>query len=461
MGFQTGLSGLNSSSQALDVIGNNIANSNTVGFKQASGHFADLYAASLNGGGTNQIGIGSTVAAVAQQFTQGNVNTTNNPLDVALNGAGFFRLSNNGTTSYTRNGQFHLDKTNKLVNDQGYTVQGWIANSAGTVVPGTPGDLVVDKSYQAPLETGKGALNPGVQAQLNLDSRDKNIDVTTLPFNPSNPDTFNWSTGLTIYDSRGNPHTLTTFYVKTDPATNPPTTGEGSVWRVYATVDGKNGMAASTEPNGTSAYAGAITFAGATITDPDYATLEFSSGGQLVLPDAVNMPTINLAWGNTAAPTPGLDLSLGVTSPTSFTLNYKKTTSYGDAFGSNSLLQDGYATGKLTGVSVNSDGMVQGSYSNGQTRNMGQIVLYDFANPNGLQPIGNNQWQETFTSGQPVAGAARTGHFGSLQSNSVEDSNVDLTAEMVKMIVQQRNYQANAQTIKTQDSVLQTLVNLR
>lgn len=455
MGFQTGLSGLNSSSQALDVIGNNIANSNTVGFKQASGHFADMYAASLNGGGANQIGIGSTVAAVAQQFTQGNVNTTNNPLDVAINGAGFFRLSNNGTTSYTRNGQFHLDKTNKLVNDQGYTVQGWLANANGVVVPGTPGDIVVDKSYQAPLETGKSATSPGVQAALNLDSREKNIDVSTLPFNPNNPDTFNWSTGLTIYDSRGNPHTLTTFYVKTDPVTNPPTTGAGSVWRVYATIDGKNGTAASTEPNGTGSYASAVSFTGPTITDADYATLEFNTSGKLVLPDtSANAPNINLNWG-------ALDSSLGVTTPSVFPINYNKTTSYGDSFGSNSLLQDGYATGKLTGVNVSSDGMVQGSYSNGQTRNMGRIVLYDFANPNGLQPIGNNQWQETFASGQPVAGAPRTGYFGALQSNSVEDSNVDLTAEMVKMIVQQRNYQANAQTIKTQDSVLQTLVNLR
>ncbi len=450
MGFQTGLSGLSTSSQALDVIGNNIANSNTVGFKQASGHFADMYAASLNGGGANQVGIGSTVAAVAQQFTQGNVNTTNNPLDVAINGAGFFRLSNNGTATYTRNGQFHLDKTNKLVNDQGYTVQGWLANGNGVVVPGTPGDLVVDKSYQAPLETGKSATSPGVQAALNLDSRDKNIDTTALPFNPSNPDTFNWSTGLTIFDSRGNPHTLTTFYVKTDPAVNPPTTGKGSVWQVYATVDGKLGT------QGSATYPGAIQFSGPTVSsNGDFATLEFDANGKLVLPDSsAHAPSISLAWGT-------LDPSLGVTDPSVFPVNYVKTTSYGDSFGSNSLLQDGYATGKLTGVSVSSDGMVQGSYSNGQTRNMGRIVLYDFANPNGLQPIGNNQWQESFASGQPVAGAPRTGYFGALQSNSVEDSNVDLTAEMVKMIVQQRNYQANAQTIKTQDSVLQTLVNLR
>lgn len=440
MAFQQGLSGLYSSSKALDVIGNNIANTSTVGFKGSSTHFADVYANSLAGAGAGSAGVGSSVSNIAQQFNQGNITATNNPMDVAINGAGFFRLSQNGNYTYTRNGQFHVDKDNFVVNDQGFRLQGWAANTQGVVVPGTPGDIIIDKSYQAPQATGSTPNNIGVVAKLNLDSRATAKDQATTPFDPYNPDTYNYSTALTIYDTRGNPHTMTTYLVKT---TDPVSVGVGAPWRMYTTVDGKNGMFSSTD------YPGAIT-----LDSQEYTNMEFNSAGKLVTPDLSTIPTMSIDWNM-------LDPTLGATAPQTFKINLVGTTSYGDAFASNTLTQDGYATGKLAGVNINADGMVQGRYSNGQTKNMGRIVMYDFANPNGLKPTGNNQWVETYTSGQPLPGAPETSQFGSLQSSSVEESNVDMTSELVAMIVQQRNYQANSQTIKTQDQILQTIVNLR
>lgn len=440
MAFQQGLSGLYSSSKALDVIGNNIANTSTVGFKGSSTHFADVYANSLAGSGAGSAGVGSQVTNIAQQFNQGNITTTNNPMDVAINGAGFFRLSQSGTFTYTRNGQFHVDKDNFVVNDEGYRLQGWTANAQGIVVPGTPGDITIDKSYQAPQATGTSPNNIGVVAKLNLDSRSAAKDQSITPFDPYNPDTYNYSTALTIYDTRGNPHTLTTYLVKT---TDPVSTGVGSPWRMYTTVDGKDGSSMSTT------YPGSINLDGG-----DYTNMEFDSAGKLVMPDLTTIPTISIDWN-------ALDPTLGATAPQTFKINLMGTTSYGDAFASNVLTQDGYATGKLTGINISEDGLVQGRYSNGQTKNMGRVVLYDFANPNGLKPVGNNQWVETYASGQPLPGAPQTGQFGALQSSAVEESNVDMTSELVAMIVQQRNYQANSQTIKTQDQILQTLVNLR
>lgn len=447
MAFQQGLSGLYSSSKALDVIGNNIANTSTVGFKGSATHFADVYANSLAGAGAGSAGVGSQVTSIAQQFSQGNITATNNPMDVAINGNGFFRLSQNGNFTYTRNGQFHVDKDNYVVNDQGYRLQGWSANAQGVVVPGTPGDIIIDKSYQAPQATGSTPNNIGVVAKLNLDSRVTAKDQAVTPFDPYNPDTFNYSTALTIYDTRGNPHTLTTYFVKT---TDPVSVGAGSPWRMYTTVDGKNGMSSSTQtsPSGT-AYASTITLDGT-----DFTNVEFDSAGKLVTPTLATLPVISIDWNS-------LDPTLGAMAPQTFKINLSGTSSYGDAFANNVLTQDGYASGKLTGINVDASGMVQGRYSNGQTKNMGQIVLYDFANPNGLKPLGNNQWQESYVSGQPLQGAPQTGQLGALQASAVEDSNVDMTAELVAMIVQQRNYQANSQTIKTQDQILQTLVNLR
>lgn len=435
MAFQQGLSGLNASSKAIDVISNNIANSSTVGFKSASAHFADVYARSLSGGGSAQVGIGVALAAVQQQYTQGNITTTNNPLDISINGAGFYRMDQNGSISYTRNGQFHLDKEGYIINDQSLVLTGYPADATGLIVPSTPIPLQVSASDLAPIATGAsvGGSYQGVLAELNLDSR-QSVPTTAWSDGPASgqwspsPSTYNYSTALSTYDSLGNAHTLTFYFVKT---------AASGQWDVYANVDGTTNQ--ELVPGG-----GPI------------GTLSFDAYGQLD-PATANIPvSIDLDGVMTDLGKPN-----NAASPLAFNINFTGTSQYGSSFGTNRLAQDGYTSGRLTGLSVGTDGVIQGRYSNGQTRNQGQVVLANFTDPNGLMNMGNNQWVETSVSGPPLVGAPDTSSLGVLQSNSVEESNVDLTAELVNMITFQRNYQANAQSIKTQDQIMNTLVNLR
>lgn len=768
MGFQQGLSGLNLSSKALDAIGNNVANANTVGFKSSQAHFADVYAASLAGGGSSQIGIGGSVTNIAQQFTQGNVTSTSNALDLAVNGNGFFRLSNGGNISYTRNGQYQVDKDGYIVNGSGVRLTGYAADATGAIVPGNFVDLQLLTTNIAPAATTAS------QVQLNLDSRSNaptsmthgtitgsatpastsitaannsfqiqidgyptsgpvTIDIpikdygttaelaaavqTAINTNPTisaqntlvdvtlstsgrlvitsrsvgslgsqglgssvsltavagdtgltnlmgaapttvsgadnfsgtNTLSYTGSTAQTIYDSLGNPHNLTMYFVKsaqantwqmytsldgtftgtntTAPATagtlagtnftantnvdsggNLSVTVDGTTATVYlpasggtpytvntlatalqsaintafpgpapaptATVSVSNGhlvitsdstggsssvtVAAGSTINGltTAALFGGTEAVAAGVFTGTYQVPAADSGGTMSIdigagPVAVTIPagtyvdgaayaaalqtaadqafgtgvisvtengsglvTIDtVPSGNIAAVNDGSSQTLslsnlfgtatptatagaastttlvptatnlaftaagalstsmpltqtytltnGATSPLTFTLDLTGTSQYGIAFGVNQLLQDGYTSGRLSGISVSSDGIIQGRYSNGKSRNMGQLVLANFNNPNGLQSLGGNQWAESVESGQPIPGTPGAGSLGVIQSASVEESNVDLTAELVNMITQQRVYQANAQTIKTQDQVLQTLVNLR
>lgn len=413
MSFQQGLSGLNAAAKNLDVIGNNVANSGTVGFKQSQAQFADVYANSLTGAGGANVGIGVKVAQVAQQFTQGNITSTNNPLDMAINGGGFFRMDNNGEVTYQRNGQFQLDRMGFIVNPTGAKLTGYTANAGGALLTGAPTPLSISTADLMPQITTE------VNAVLNLDSGSA-VPATT-PFDMTDPDTFNHSTAVAVYDSLGNAQTLQTFYVKTA------TAGE---WEVYAATDGV--PIALPLP--------------AAPTDP-IATLSFNTSGILT----TGMPLAALTVPATAT---------GAADP-SITLDFTGTTQFGAAFSVNTLNQDGYTSGRLAGFSVGADGMVLGRYTNGQSAVLGQVILANFANPNGLQQLGNNMWAETSTSGNPLIGVPASGSLGVLQSSAVEDSNVDLTAELVNMITAQRVYQANAQTIKAQDAVMQTLVNLR
>ena len=413
MGFAAGLSGLNAASQSLDVIGNNVSNASTVGFKNSRAVFADVYASSLSGAGAGAIGLGTKVADIQQQFTQGNITTTNNPLDIAINGGGFFRMSDNGTVTFSRNGQFQFDNNGYIVNSDGLQLTGYSVDGAGNIVAAAPGPIQISANDIAPRSTEQFA------AGLNLDSRA--TQPVTATFDPADPSSFNHSTSATVYDSLGNAHVMTMFFVKT--ATN-------GQWDLHATVDGT----AATNVN-LGAGAGAPT------------TLNFNSSGALT----------------TAMPLAGVTLAVGggAVTPLTFDLNFAGTTQYGSGFNVNSLTQDGYSSGRLTGFNIAADGQILGQYTNGLNQTMGQVVLANFANPQGLKPLGNNQWQESPESGLPLVGAPGTGGLGVLQSAAVEDSNVDLTAELVNMITAQRVYQANAQTIKTQDQVLQTLVNLR
>jgi len=405
MSFQQGLSGLNAAAKNLDVIGNNVANSNTSGFKQGVAVFGDVFAASLAGGGGTQVGIGTQISGVNQQFTQGNISLSNNPLDIAINGQGFYRMSDNGAINYTRNGGFSVDKNGYIVSSRGQNLTGFQAVN-GAIVPGVLANLQLSSADLLPQATSAAGIG------ANLASTDALLP--TAGFNAADPATYNFSTASTCYDSLGQSHTMTLYFNKT----------AANVWdsNVYIDSAAANGAGVS--------------------------TLTFDAQGVLstATPPTNLVKTFALANGAAAL---------------SITMDYGKMTQFGSGFGVNSLSQDGFASGQLSGYNIGGDGIILGRYTNGQSQKLGQVALSNFVNPQGLSPLGDSMWAESAASGIPLTGAPGTASLGAVQSGAKEDSNVDLTAELVNMITAQRVYQANAQSIKAQDAMLQTLVNLR
>ncbi|MFQ0999494.1 flagellar hook protein FlgE [Gilliamella sp. BG6] len=403
MGFSQAVSGMNAASKQLDVIGNNIANSATVGFKSASISFADIYAGS-------KVGMGVKVAAIMQNFNDGIATTTNNSLDVAISGNGFFRLvDSNGQAYYTRNGQFQLDSERNIISADGLYLTGYLATGTPPQVQqgAAPGTLKISQEMLNASATTKASL------QTNLNSNSK--VPAKQPVNALDADTFSYSTTITTYDSLGNQRNIQLFYVKT----------ADNQWDVHY-LD-------SSDPNGSLQKAG---------------EMEFDSSGKLISDPEM---TIDINGINGSA-------------DNSFTLSLAKSSqqNMGKELGSiKNPVVNGYAPGDLVGYSINDDGSIYGVYSNQQTMLLGQIAMADFANVNGLEPAGNNNWRTTINSGIEVLGSANSGTFGSLASGALESSNVDMSQELVNMIVAQRNYQSNSQTIKTQDQILNTLVNLR
>ncbi len=423
MSFQQGLSGLSAASKNLEVIGNNVANANTYGEKSSRAEFADIYAAAMVGssGGNRQAGIGVQVATVSQQFTQGNITPTGNPLDLAINGNGFFQVQNaGGQTEYTRNGQFKVSSTGYIVSDQGNKLLGYAADAQGNIVPGRAVPLQLPTAGIDPNATKK------VTIEFNLDSRAAVTLPATAPpaIDFTNQKTYNNATSVTMFDAKGQDVAVSYYYQKT--ATDQ--------WDVYATANG-------TSVNGTNANPLPV------------ASLTYSADGSTVLSPAgavtMNIPATTNAAG--AATLPISNIQLDMTTATEF----------GSNFGVTNLVQDGYAAGQLTGVQVDDTGKLIAQYSNGQSKAAGQVELATFRNPQGLAAQGGNTWEQTGASGGPILGVPGDGNLGVVSSGALEESNVDLTAELVAMITAQRDYQANAQTIKTMDQAMQTLVNLR
>ncbi|MEZ5649144.1 MAG: flagellar hook protein FlgE [Burkholderiaceae bacterium] len=403
MGFQHGLSGLNAAARNLDVIGHNVSNANTVGAKTTRVEFADMYASA--GASATFTGLGVTVQDVNQQFTQGDLTSTNNPLDMAVNGSGFFRIeSPAGEISYTRNGQFKLDQDGYIVTSSGSRLTGFPADDNGRIQQGVAGALNLDRANLSPQMTTR------VDADLNLDSRE---DMPTAAFDPADATSFNAATSIKVFDQQGRDTTVALYFQKT----------ANNAWDIFATADG-------TQIGATAV--GALAFDNTGAVDQGVTPMPFTLG----------VPT---AAGGTV--TVDVDLS--------------NVTQYGSIFGVTALNQDGYTTGQMVGFGIDKDGTVMARYTNGETRAQGQIALANFANPQGLAAMGNNRWAETAESGAPLVGAPESAGMGGIQSGALEQSNVDLTGELVSMIMAQRSYQANAQTIKTQDQVLQTIVNIR
>ncbi len=411
----SGVSGLNSNSQAMTVIGNNLANTNTLGFKGARTTFSDLLSSTINGsGGSSQVGRGVNISKVDNIFSQGTFETTESGLDVAIEGDGFFMLKEVGadTMFYSRAGAFRFDENGYLVNPEGFRVQGRQFDVNGALLPGDPDDIQV-------LDTGLVAGNATENMTLtqNLDASSIAPVAPSDVFDATDPNTYNYSTSLQIFDSLGNPHLFTTYFQKQPaPALN--------TWEMYWEA-----------PD--AAAAGGPTV----MTFDDDGILTAPAGG------IVTLPAGTIDWAN------GSDAAVPITMTFSTT-----------QFNSESVVlsqdQDGFAAGSLTGISIDDEGIVTASYSNGEQSKVAHLALSRFNNPGGLELVGSNLFAATAQSGVPRVGLPGP-ELGKVFTNSLEQSNVDMGAEFVRMITVQRGFQANSKIITTVDELLGELINLK
>lgn len=415
MGFQQGLSGLNAASKNLDIIGHNIANSNTTGFKSSRGEFADIVASSIGAAGGSNAGIGVEVANVAQQFSQGNITITGNNLDLAINGGGFFALQQpDGSPAYTRAGNFKLDKSGDLVTNGAAKVMGFRVD--GNTGLGTSEPVPLSFPTGAPIQAKQ---TENVTAVVNLDAR-ANDAASTVPPTPRST----YGTSLNVYDSQGVAVPVSLYFVKT---------GTANTWEVWDGLDDP----AAVPP----------------VVANNLGNIVFDANGRYDAGASASPLTVTVD--------PSVANPNNPPAPWPVTIDLSSATQFGAKFSVADLTQDGYASGELTSINISNDGMVMASYSNGVTRAEAQVALASFRNAQGLAPVGGNNWVATNESGTAVVGKPGAGNMGLLRAGALEDSNVDLTAELVNMMTAQRTYQANAQTIKTQDQIMSTLVNLR
>jgi flagellar hook protein FlgE len=449
MSFNIGLSGIKAASSDLNITGNNIANAGTVGFKQSRAEFQDLYSSSMLASSSNAIGSGVLLGNVAQLFNQGTIDYTENALDMGVNGNGFFVTSNNGSISYTRAGYFGTDKTGNIVDNNGYNLQGYSVDANGQLQNGVVGNLSIQTSNQAPKAT------TAITQNFNLNSSSK--APTTTPFDPSDPTSYTSSTSVNIYDAQGNAHVMTQYFINNaNPSAVPPVANN---WTMNVLIDGRNPQTPSTTVPPTAAG-----------TAPLSATLTFDGAGQLatVTPTTAGLTYVNNklsinGWNPAQSDggTPPVWSENGADASAAVTLDIRGSSQVSSTFAVNAVTQDGYTTGQLSGLEISDTGEIFARYTNGQSKIQGQVILANFANVQGLTPVGKTQWVQSADSGEPVVGTPRAGTLGSLTAGALESSNVDISTELVDLIVAQRNYQANAKTIETENAVTQTIINLR
>ncbi|ABA75985.1 flagellar hook protein FlgE [Pseudomonas fluorescens] len=442
MSFNIGLSGLYAANKQLDVTGNNIANVATAGFKSSRAEFEDVYSSTRLGSGSKVIGNGVRLANVSQQFTQGDINNTGNVLDMGINGSGFFTMSNNGSISYTRAGTFKVDN-NGFITNTDYTsrLQGYGVDSNGKIINGVLTDLKIDTSNLAPKSTSS------VTSTINLNSSEKPIDQTAFPFDPSKLESYTKQFSTPIYDTQGNSHVMDQYMVKTSDNT----------WKVYTLVDGRNPDATGSNPVTTPPVASTLTF------DSSGKLLQVSTPSTLPAPapNPIISSDLKLTGWVPGTVTNGVFTPNGAAAnPAGVTISLAKTTQYNADTARSIPTQDGYATGQITNLTIDGTGTLFANFSNNQSKAIGQVALASFTNEQGLQPIGGTGWKETFASGVPGYDAPKTGTLGEVVSNSLEESNVNLTNELVDLIKGQSNYQANAKTISTQSTIMQTIIQM-
>lgn len=407
MTFRVALSGLNAARSDLNTTAHNIANVNTNGFKSSRAEFADVYGVTARGIGASLIGSGVRLSGVEQQFSQGSVEFTDNGLDLAVNGEGFFTLSDNGSLVYSRAGAFGTNAEGYVENAQGQRLQVYPATTNGNFNVGRLTDLRIQTTDNPPSAT------TSIDADINLPANAS--QPTNATFAANDPSSYNHTTSLTTYDSLGTARVTSLYFVK---SANP------NEWTVHAQVEGQSLTAAG----------------GLQMSFGNNGALTAPNPGTLTFPNSASFP-------GAAAFQP--------------TVNVSDFTQYSDSFGLNGLSQDGFSTGRLIGVDVAESGTVFARFTNGRSTALGQLALSRFENPQGLQQLGDSTWGESFASGNAINGAAGTTNFGQIQAGALEASNVNLAEQLVSMIVSQRNFQANAQMIQTEDQLTQTIINIR
>ena len=434
MSFNIGLSGLFAANKQLDVTGNNIANVATTGFKSSRAEFEDVYSATRLGTGSKTVGNGVRLANVSQQFTQGDISNTGNVLDMGINGSGFFVLNNSGSLSYTRAGTFKVDKEGYVTNTDGTSrLQGYGVDDNGKIQNGVLTDLRIDTSNLAPKAT------TSVSSTINLNSTADVIDVVANPFDPSKSASFTKQFSTPIFDTQGNQHTMDQYMVKTG----------ANTWSTYTLIDGRN-------PNGSDPK----------VTPAVASVMAFDTSGKLVsvttpgTPPVVS-PDLKITNWVPGTVTNGVWAANGASAdPAGMSIAMSNTTQFNADTARSIPAQNGYATGQITNLTIDGSGVLLANFSNNQTKPIGQISLASFTNEQGLQPVGGTSWKETYSSGIPGYDAPETGSLGSVQSNSLEESNVNVTNELVELIKAQSNYQANAKTISTQSTIMQTIIQM-
>ncbi|HHI94387.1 MAG TPA: flagellar hook protein FlgE [Gammaproteobacteria bacterium] len=406
MPFRIALSGLNAAQTDLSVTGNNIANASTAGFKGSRTEFSDVYAVAFEGISSLATGNGVSVTGITQNFSQGNIDFTERNLDLAVSGQGLFVVNDASGQSFTRAGAFNVDRNGYIVNQSAQRLQVFPAITGGGFNTGVLSDVQLSTSDGPPQAT------TAITATLNLSSSDS--VPTTVPFDPTDPTSFNNSTSTVIYDSLGSPHTSTLYYVKSAVANQ---------WDTYQYIDGNVVASGGASP----------------------ISITFNSDGTLSGPASI-------AYDAVPSGTGALAIQVNV--------NYSNTTQFGSAFAVNGLSQDGFSTGRLSGIDIDDEGVIFARFTNGQSNALGKVALAGFPNVSGLRQQGDTAWAQSFESGDLILGEANTASFGLVQSGALEASNVDIAASLVNLITAQRNFQANAQVISAADTVTQTIINI-
>lgn len=448
MSFNIALSGINASQKDLDSTANNISNVKTTGFKQSRAEFADVYATSIFNAGKTKVGDGVLTSRVAQQFSQGTLEFTENSLDMAISGNGFFATTDDlgsRDMTYTRSGAFKLNDDKFIVDNQGNYLQGYQVDRNSGATSST--SLATTQPIRIPDVAGAPQSTDNVFTAFNVDARLSPIDGTATAFDPNDPASYHSSTSATVYDSLGESHVLSTYYVKR---------GSNS-WDVYATFDGQE-IDLSTTAGGTASATNSVNgYTGLNITFQGNGEPNLAPGEQTFPPGTLDLsgsgPTDPYLDNGATAQTIQFNFQdeTGTTTPTQFASDYEVTT----------LDQDGSTVGRLTNVDIGKDGLIAATYSNGDVQYLGQVALVRFANEQGLTQIGGTKWRESIDSGEPLSGEANAGTFGSIEASALENSNVNLTKELVDLISAQRNFQANSRSLEVNNTLNQTILQIR